>query len=149
MPCQTNPQPTFRVSLSSHENSREKITPCSPTKRALARYMHEKDGFKLQDIGNELNIHRTTVSRNLKDVSVTGNPYLWAKPTKSGRPKRISDAVMTELINVIQMGQAQDGEDARLQNSVSGSIECWFEGKKKEEEALFDASEQAEEVGVG
>jgi hypothetical protein len=85
---------------------------CTPTKKARILDLHEQ-GMTFQDIRNKLNLHRSVVSRNHKQMLENPDPYY--KAPGRGRPAKMTPRKCCRAARAITNGTAFDATDVKRQ----------------------------------
>lgn len=86
---------------------------CTPTKKARIMQLR-KQGWKFKDIGNEIGLESSVVSRNYNKLIKKGpHPDLYHHEPIPGRPKIITPHAERRAVRLITSGECRDATDVQ------------------------------------
>ncbi|KAF5328079.1 hypothetical protein D9619_013643 [Psilocybe cf. subviscida] len=86
---------------------------CTPTKKAQILYLRQ-DGKTFAEIGNDLGLNRTTVSRTYHDLEKQGyNPDFYLKKDIPGRPQLLTPHAEQRAEQAITSGECMNATDVQ------------------------------------
>ncbi len=81
---------------------------CTPTKKARIWTLHQ-NGVGVSEISRSLSLHRSTVHRTLKQLSI--NPDFYAKTPQSGRPRILNERDLRHAALLLARQEARNATD--------------------------------------